>query len=347
MISAPTIQPPLQLQSGGEGSYRCQQRTLRRAKVRRISEFSGSPGLLRNMCMSIDRNMLPTGRMLQVEKSDLLLRWLKQTRPLHQSLRMSPRHDGLQHFAKTAEWWTCSCVRVPVEPLQGMSYAFADTRALAIASTVSSQELIGREADADDVVLAVAKPSGDKIEATFKFTKTADGKGLQLSINATGLDKGAEYPFHVHVDPVPKDGNCTATGGHLDPYGVKAAAGDKYKCSKTNILKTCELGDLAGIFGNMVGDDKGNASGDFVATELAFGTKNTILDHSIVIHNSDGDRVACANIDAFVLDEKNTDELVEAAGAQKSEDGDDTGDASSVVAKASGLLVSLVVAALI
>ncbi|KAJ2613011.1 hypothetical protein H4S08_002440 [Coemansia sp. RSA 1365] len=226
-----------------------------------------------------------------------------------------------------------------------ISCAFA---ALAIASTVSSQELIGREVDANDVVMALAKPSGDKIEASFRFTKTADGKGLQLSINATGLDKGAEYPFHVHVDPVPKDGNCTATGGHLDPYDIKAAAGEKYKCSKTNILKTCELGDLAGIFGNMVGDDKGNASGDFVATELAFGTKNTILDHSIVIHNSDGDRVACANIVAFVPDgDSTTDELIEAAGAQGSKGDDGTGDASSVVAKASGLLVSLVVAALI
>ncbi|KAJ2079715.1 hypothetical protein H4R24_003581 [Coemansia sp. RSA 988] len=225
---------------------------------------------------------------------------------------------------------------------------------LAITSTAYSQELVGRAADAEDVVLAVAKPSADKIEAMFTFTKTANGEGLQLSINATGLDKGAEYPFHVHVNTVPSDGNCTATGGHLDPYGIKTAAGDSYKCSKKDISKTCELGDLAGIFGNMVGDEEGNASGDFVATELAFGGKNTILDHSIVIHNSDGDRVACANIVAFVLgDGESSDELIDAAGAHNSDGGDDdddvgdSSDASSIAAKASGLLASLVIAALI
>ncbi|KAJ2797128.1 hypothetical protein H4R20_005302 [Coemansia guatemalensis] len=225
------------------------------------------------------------------------------------------------------------------------SCAFA---ALAIASAVSSQELAGRAADAEDVVLAIAKPSGHNIEAMFTFTRMADGVGLHLSINATGLDKGAEYPFHIHVDSVPSNGNCTATGGHLDPHGVKAAAGESYKCSKSDILKTCELGDLAGVFGNMVGDKEGNASGDFVATELAFGGDNTILDHSIVIHNSAGDRVACANIAAFVLGgDNNSDQLIDAAGSHESSDDSTSSDASSIAAKVSGLLASLVFAAMI
>ena len=44
--------------------------------------------------------------------------------------------------------------------------------------------------------------------------------GVRFSINLTGLPDVAQYgpfPYHIHDLPVPADGNCTATLGHLDP----------------------------------------------------------------------------------------------------------------------------------
>ncbi|KAJ2825524.1 hypothetical protein IWW50_002811 [Coemansia erecta] len=156
---------------------------------------------------------------------------------------------------------------------------------------------VGRSASASDVVIAMAEPQGTNVTAVFRFVKNIDGNGLELAISARGLDVGAEYPFHIHVSPVPSDGNCTATGGHLNPYNIPSST----KCSKDDALKTCELGDLAGIYGNLVGDDQGQCLMNINATELTFGGENTILDHSIVIHNSNKDRVACSSIIGYIL----------------------------------------------
>ncbi|KAJ1748466.1 hypothetical protein GGH19_003077 [Coemansia sp. RSA 1807] len=228
--------------------------------------------------------------------------------------------------------------------------------ALAAMANVASSNLVPvrRSASASDVVIAMAEPQGQDVAAVFRFVKSIDGNGLELAISASGLEKGGEYPFHIHVNNVPSNGNCTATGGHLDPFGIKAAAGDAYKCSADDISNTCELGDLAGIFGNLVGDDEGKCLKSVNATELTFGGKSTILDHSIVIHNAKGDRVACSNITGFIL----AGDPISAAGihdASEMEDMDDmegmdnmsdTSGGSSRAAMLSGALLSVAAAAL-
>ena len=67
-----------------------------------------------------------------------------------------------------------------------------------------------------------------------------------MSLKKPGLTKCPEY--HVHVNPVPADGNCTATGAHLDPYnrGVVTA------CDATK-PESCQVGDLSGKYGNITG----------------------------------------------------------------------------------------------
>ncbi len=50
--------------------------------------------------------------------------------------------------------------------------------------------------------------------------------------------------YHIHVNPVPADGNCTATGGHLDPY----QRGDTPACDAKKPA-TCQVGDLSGKYG--------------------------------------------------------------------------------------------------
>ncbi|KAJ2849258.1 hypothetical protein IWW36_002751 [Coemansia brasiliensis] len=175
------------------------------------------------------------------------------------------------------------------------------TASIALAGVGSSQLFAARSASAADVVIAIAEPQSTNVTGMFRFIRSLGGDGLELGISVSGLEEGASYPFHIHTDIVPSDGNCTATGGHLDPHGIKKATGDSYKCSANDVLKTCELGDLSGQLGPIVGGSDGSFVGNFNVSTLAFGGENTILDHSIVIHDSEGKRIACANIIGYVL----------------------------------------------
>ncbi|KAJ2874764.1 Superoxide dismutase [Coemansia asiatica] len=177
--------------------------------------------------------------------------------------------------------------------------------ALAASSSVYASDgglvRIARTDSASNVVMADANLSGNGISSSFKFLPTQNGKGLQIIISASGLGQGNKYPFHIHEKVVPSDGNCTGTGGHLDPFKVKAAAGDNYKCDSSKPDSTCELGDLAGIFGAMQADANGSYSGNFQDPMLSFSGDSSILGHSIVIHGPDSSRLACANITGYVL----------------------------------------------
>lgn len=64
--------------------------------------------------------------------------------------------------------------------------------------------------------------------------------GVQFTVNLTGLPDQAQYgpfPYHIHALPVPDDGNCTATLGHLDPTN----RGEYYMCD-TSAPETCQVG---------------------------------------------------------------------------------------------------------
>lgn len=52
--------------------------------------------------------------------------------------------------------------------------------------------------------------------------------------------------YHLHVGPVPTDGNCAGTGGHLDPYQRT----DTPVCASASPA-TCEVGDLSGKWGTL------------------------------------------------------------------------------------------------
>ncbi|KAJ2160371.1 Superoxide dismutase [Coemansia sp. RSA 552] len=207
------------------------------------------------------------------------------------------------------------------------SVVFFASAALAMAGSTLSLGLAPRAASASDVVVAIATPQSENITATFRFIgDISGGKGLELAISASGLEVGVEYPYHIHTKPVPEDGNCTATEGHLDPYGIMSAAGDAYKCSPEDVAGTCELGDLAGIFGKLVGDAEGKCAGTFNAAELTFGGKNTILDHSIVIHGGDGARLACGNIIGYVLAGEPDDAQAAHVGGSEEKEAKDSHD---------------------
>ncbi|KAJ2780966.1 hypothetical protein H4R18_003164 [Coemansia javaensis] len=147
------------------------------------------------------------------------------------------------------------------------------------------------------VTVAIARPSGNGIRGAVRFTRLADGSGLQLDVQAEGLEGGVQYPYHIHVNPVPASGDCMATGGHLDPDRAKALAGGAYRCDPAQTW-TCEAGDLAGIYGNLTADGSGSSKfkTSYRSTVLSFDGRVSVLGHSIVIHAPNNTRLACANI---------------------------------------------------
>ncbi|KAK4231143.1 hypothetical protein QBC38DRAFT_466952 [Podospora fimiseda] len=82
-------------------------------------------------------------------------------------------------------------------------------------------------------------------------TAVAAKIGINYTIDVTGLDVAkAPYKYHIHLRPVPENGSCADTLGHLDSY----VRGDTPPC-EGSLPQTCEVGDLSGKYGTLTGPD--------------------------------------------------------------------------------------------
>ena len=61
-----------------------------------------------------------------------------------------------------------------------------------------------------------------KVKGVVKFILHHNKVKITADIRH-GLEPSIEYPYHVHEFKVKQAGNCSSTGGHLDPTG-------KYSC---------------------------------------------------------------------------------------------------------------------
>lgn len=105
---------------------------------------------------------------------------------------------------------------------------------------------------------------------------------------------GGMFPWHVHEFPFPHDAQedpCRAeiTGGHYDPLGKASSENYTENCASDST--ECEVGDLSGRLGRL--DMLGMAQ--FNDTVPLHGVYS-IIGRSVVIHDPDGARLACANI---------------------------------------------------
>ena len=55
-----------------------------------------------------------------------------------------------------------------------------------------------------------------KVDGVVKFIFRDNKVKIVVNIRH-GLEPGNEYPYHVHQFNVKQIGNCSSTGGHLDP----------------------------------------------------------------------------------------------------------------------------------
>ncbi|KAL2043303.1 hypothetical protein N7G274_003609 [Stereocaulon virgatum] len=132
------------------------------------------------------------------------------------------------------------------------------------------------------------------VRGFVKATTNSNGTGVAIQVSLSGFPDASLGPFlyHIHDQPVPADGNCTATLGHLDPF----IRGEIPPCDPTQ-PETCQVGDLSGKHGNITVSVFNAAYIDlYVSTEFGFGS--FLGNRSINIHTSNTTRLTCAN---FVL----------------------------------------------
>ncbi|KAI4173017.1 MAG: hypothetical protein LQ348_006650 [Seirophora lacunosa] len=122
-------------------------------------------------------------------------------------------------------------------------------------------------------------------------TSNANGTGVNFNVNLFGFPDSSLGPFlyHIHDQPVPANGNCTATKAHLDSY----IRGEKPPCDPTQ-PQTCQDGDLAGKHGNITTSPFQTAFLDLYLS-TAQGPSSFFGNRSIVIHTSNTTRLTCAN----------------------------------------------------
>ncbi|KAA8913532.1 superoxide dismutase [Sphaerosporella brunnea] len=180
----------------------------------------------------------------------------------------------------------------------------ASLLSLASAQTVANPEPAAAIYDNPVGKVYSATFDGSKgVTGKLTFQAGSGGKGVDISVQLKGfVGEPGPFGYHIHDQPVPADGNCTATKAHLDPYG----RGQATPCDPSQ-PQTCEVGDLAGKHGKIPASSYGPV--DFAAkyNDLYASTKPGIGaflgNRSIVIHRNDEakSRLACVNI---VFDEE-------------------------------------------
>lgn len=98
--------------------------------------------------------------------------------------------------------------------------------------------------------------------------------------------------YHVHVNPVPPDGNCTSAGSHLDPYN----RGEVPPCDASRPA-TCQVGDLSGKHGAIVATPGEPYVVKYTDFYLSTNPDSNafIGNRALVVHTRDGARLNCGN----------------------------------------------------
>ena len=133
-------------------------------------------------------------------------------------------------------------------------------------------------------------------EGVVTFRQDFAGGPTQIDVRIIGSVGNVGNPnqfgeWHIHDFPVDTSqgaSQCEASsvGGHYNPTNIA-----DYRLCNPNVLSTCEVGDLSGIFGPMPGsfwvNTYSHPSLDICA----------ISGRSMVVHDSGGNRWVCATIE--------------------------------------------------
>ncbi|KAK5465038.1 Cell surface superoxide dismutase [Cu-Zn] 4 [Exophiala xenobiotica] len=172
-----------------------------------------------------------------------------------------------------------------------------------------------------------------------------NGTGVAFNINFFDFPDASAGPFlyHIHVLPVPQDGNCTGTLGHLTPYGRN----DTPPCDATQ-PSTCQPGDLSGKHGT-IADTAREKNFQLTYLDLYLSTDPQspafFGNRSVVVHAANGTRLNCANFTQQIATNV-TSNGTQTAGSTSSSSptATQTGGAVQVLASRAGLGFAAVMA---
>ncbi|KAL4714126.1 hypothetical protein ACJJTC_008480 [Scirpophaga incertulas] len=125
----------------------------------------------------------------------------------------------------------------------------------------------------EELHTAIVHLVGKNVEGTVTFAETEDHK-VRVQGMVSGMSAG-EYGFHVH-EKGDVSGGCGTTGAHFNP--------EKKDHGHPND-ENRHVGDL----GNIVFDDQGSASFDFVDNMLALRGPHNIIGRAVVLHEKQDD----------------------------------------------------------
>ncbi|KAF7959586.1 hypothetical protein EAE96_001202 [Botrytis aclada] len=132
-------------------------------------------------------------------------------------------------------------------------------------------------------------PRGN-IKGSVSATANPDGIGVQFQVQFSNLPtSGGPFVYHLHAHPVPSDGNCTGTLGHLDPF----LRGETPACN-SSLPQTCQVGDLSGKHGKVTSDPFQASYVDEFASTLE-GLGSFFGNRSLTVHFGNTTRITCAN----------------------------------------------------
>ena len=144
-----------------------------------------------------------------------------------------------------------------------MPFSLYKLAIVAASAAFASAQVTGELGDAEVIrnnpigatwVATLPDREDTSLRGTVRASSAEDGVGVNFDLDITGLpvesSGGEPFTYHLHVEPVPADGNCTATLAHLDP----TIRGEEPPCDPT-AKETCQVGDLSGKHGKIDGPD--------------------------------------------------------------------------------------------
>ncbi|KAL8414729.1 hypothetical protein RB594_005806 [Gaeumannomyces avenae] len=135
-----------------------------------------------------------------------------------------------------------------------------------------------------------AYADGGNAKGHVSAVASPDGVGVMFTVHFSNLPKeGGPFKYHLHVAPVPENGNCTATLAHLDPF----LRGENPPCDSSAPEK-CEVGDLSGKWGEVKSDPFTATYTDKYASTFE-GIGAFFGNRSLVFHYANKTRITCAN----------------------------------------------------
>jgi Cu-Zn family superoxide dismutase len=142
------------------------------------------------------------------------------------------------------------------------------------------------------------KASGGDDAGTASFKESKDGKELTISVKLKNLPFG-EHAVHIHVNPVCDAPDFKGAGGHFNPESKQHGMDNPMGHHAGDMPKNISIGE------NHTGEITYKV--DYLT--LAAGAPNSVLGHSIMVHEkaddmktdptgNAGNRIACGVIPA-------------------------------------------------